>query len=287
MMVDWRDLGTNIRMGRECALLGQYDSALVYYDSCLEMLGAIIEVTVDLERRQRWIMARETLLLEQRRVNTLKKVIENLREEPSSSIATFGLGSLTFQDEVCDSWLTPSYEKFPVCYTDNRVTKRRVSSTDRIKAKTCGNAKKSSDEQIHRKKGSSHGKECRGMRKSNSQSSGIDSTRIQRTNSISGLRPSSRNKTDKTGSPGGGSSSSTGSGVESGSIADKDDLEFERKFDSAGYDKDLTECIERDIVVRDPNVHWSDIAGLSEAKRLLQEAVVLPLWLPDFFKVAS
>ena len=33
-------------------------------------------------------------------------------------------------------------------------------------------------------------------------------------------------------------------------------------------------------------VHTSrdDIAGLKEAKRLLEEAVVLPLWMPDYFK---
>lgn len=27
-----------------------------------------------------------------------------------------------------------------------------------------------------------------------------------------------------------------------------------------------------------------NIAGLKEAKRLLEEAVVLPLWMPDYFK---
>ena len=27
-----------------------------------------------------------------------------------------------------------------------------------------------------------------------------------------------------------------------------------------------------------------DIAGLNEAKRLLEEAVVLPLWMPDYFR---
>ena len=27
-----------------------------------------------------------------------------------------------------------------------------------------------------------------------------------------------------------------------------------------------------------------DIAGLKEAKRLLEEAVVLPLWMPEYFK---
>merc|ERR1711968_287172 len=32
------------------------------------------------------------------------------------------------------------------------------------------------------------------------------------------------------------------------------------------------------------NVSWDAIAGLIEAKHLLQEAVVLPLWMPDYFK---
>lgn len=41
---------------------------------------------------------------------------------------------------------------------------------------------------------------------------------------------------------------------------------------------------ERDIVQKNPNVHWDDIADLSEAKKLLEEAVVLPMWMPEFFK---
>lgn len=35
---------------------------------------------------------------------------------------------------------------------------------------------------------------------------------------------------------------------------------------------------------KNPNVRWDDIADLSEAKKLLEEAVVLPMLLPDFFK---
>eukprot|EP01113_Clastostelium_recurvatum_P033220 TRINITY_DN4367_c0_g1_i3.p1 TRINITY_DN4367_c0_g1~~TRINITY_DN4367_c0_g1_i3.p1 ORF type:complete len:312 (-),score=83.79 TRINITY_DN4367_c0_g1_i3:12-947(-) len=50
-----------------------------------------------------------------------------------------------------------------------------------------------------------------------------------------------------------------------------------------GMDKELIEMVERDVLERAPNVHWDDIAGLSEAKRLLEEAVVLPLWMPDYF----
>ena len=43
--------------------------------------------------------------------------------------------------------------------------------------------------------------------------------------------------------------------------------------------------LERDVLDSTPGVHWDDVAGLSEAKRLLEEAVVLPLWMPEYFQV--
>lgn len=49
-------------------------------------------------------------------------------------------------------------------------------------------------------------------------------------------------------------------------------------------DLELIEGVERDIVDTKVSVSWEAIAGLSEAKHLLQEAVVLPLWMPDYFK---
>ncbi|XP_023665953.2 katanin p60 ATPase-containing subunit A1 isoform X1 [Paramormyrops kingsleyae] len=57
-----------------------------------------------------------------------------------------------------------------------------------------------------------------------------------------------------------------------------------KKFDGTGYDKDLVEALERDIISQNPNVKWDDIADLEEAKKLLKEAVVLPMWMPEFFK---
>eukprot|EP00775_Hariotina_reticulata_P012382 gene12382-12516_t len=47
--------------------------------------------------------------------------------------------------------------------------------------------------------------------------------------------------------------------------------------------QELGSAISRDIYLDSPNVHWSDIAGLDEAKRLLKESVVLPLKYPDLF----
>ena len=51
-----------------------------------------------------------------------------------------------------------------------------------------------------------------------------------------------------------------------------------------GPDQELMAMLERDVLNRSPSVHWNDIAGLNEAKRILEEAVVLPLWMPDYFK---
>lgn len=58
----------------------------------------------------------------------------------------------------------------------------------------------------------------------------------------------------------------------------------ERKKRYEGPHKDLIEMIERDVMDNNPGVKWDDIAELNEAKRLLEEAVVLPLWMPDYFK---
>ncbi|KAF3524564.1 hypothetical protein F2Q69_00049865 [Brassica cretica] len=51
-----------------------------------------------------------------------------------------------------------------------------------------------------------------------------------------------------------------------------------------GPDEDLAAMLERDVLDSTPGVHWDDVAGLSEAKRLLEEAVVLPLWMPEYFQ---
>jgi katanin p60 ATPase-containing subunit A1 len=58
----------------------------------------------------------------------------------------------------------------------------------------------------------------------------------------------------------------------------------QKKYEIYGPDAELVDMLERDILQKNPNIRWDDIADLSEAKRLLEEAVVLPMWMPDFFK---
>ena len=47
--------------------------------------------------------------------------------------------------------------------------------------------------------------------------------------------------------------------------------------------RDLAHVIQRDIYTSNPNVRWNDVAGLDEAKKLLKEAVIMPVKYPQFF----
>eukprot|EP00697_Spironema_sp_BW2_P011224 gnl/Spiro4/26840_TR13343_c0_g1_i1.p1 gnl/Spiro4/26840_TR13343_c0_g1~~gnl/Spiro4/26840_TR13343_c0_g1_i1.p1 ORF type:complete len:523 (+),score=115.72 gnl/Spiro4/26840_TR13343_c0_g1_i1:48-1616(+) len=47
--------------------------------------------------------------------------------------------------------------------------------------------------------------------------------------------------------------------------------------------RDLAALVTRDICQSNPNVRWTDVVGLDDAKRLLKEAVVMPLKYPQFF----
>ncbi|CAG9794993.1 unnamed protein product [Diatraea saccharalis] len=58
----------------------------------------------------------------------------------------------------------------------------------------------------------------------------------------------------------------------------------EKVFDATGYELHLVETLERDILQRNPDVRWKDVIGLEDAKSVLQEAMVLPLVMPDYFK---
>ena len=64
----------------------------------------------------------------------------------------------------------------------------------------------------------------------------------------------------------------------------KSDFLLSRYPDGNGPDSELIEMLEREVVDTNPNVSFDDIAELSQAKNALQEAVLLPLIIPNYFK---
>ncbi|KAF7814322.1 katanin p60 ATPase-containing subunit A1 [Senna tora] len=83
----------------------------------------------------------------------------------------------------------------------------------------------------------------------------------------------------------GARASTTGKkGTGSGKSSKTDSDGKSKKGQYEGPDPDLAEMLERDVLETSPGVRWDDVAGLTEAKRLLEEAVVLPLWMPEYFQ---
>ncbi|XP_020595119.1 katanin p60 ATPase-containing subunit A1-like, partial [Phalaenopsis equestris] len=92
------------------------------------------------------------------------------------------------------------------------------------------------------------------------------------------------------GSSGVRSSASSGLTGKKGKSTSKSDSQGDaeegkiKKGQYEGPDPDLAAMLERDVLETSPGIRWDDVAGLSEAKRLLEEAVVLPLWMPEYFQ---
>ena len=53
--------------------------------------------------------------------------------------------------------------------------------------------------------------------------------------------------------------------------------------DGVGPDVDLIAMLERDVIDKNPNVSFADIAGFEDCKKCLKEAVLLPILMPHFF----
>ena len=53
--------------------------------------------------------------------------------------------------------------------------------------------------------------------------------------------------------------------------------------DFTGPDTELIKIIENDMLSDKPNISWDEIADLEDAKLILQEAVILPTFMPQFF----
>ncbi|RZC75870.1 hypothetical protein C5167_000230 [Papaver somniferum] len=60
--------------------------------------------------------------------------------------------------------------------------------------------------------------------------------------------------------------------------------EEKKRPEYEGPDPELAAMLERDVLETSPGVTWDDVAGIKDAKRLLEESVVLPLWMPEYFQ---
>jgi len=263
----------NTKLAREAALLGNYETAGVYYQGVVQQIHKHLPTLLDPSIKGKWQIAQQQLAHEYEQICSIQSTL-NLFKSDNHNGALGPVKSTTYNDSHDpDVWGSPT-PRDPDVWPSPTPVEHRAPAPVRSRP-------------VNRKDGPTKPTPGRGGK----PPSGTAATK----------RPDSRfnkagSKEDKsTPSSSGGKSSAAAAAAAAAKkdAAKQDDTKDEkiveeekdeRRFDSGGYDKDLVDMLERDIIQKDPNIHWDDIADLSEAKRLLEEAVVLPMWMPEFFK---
>jgi len=241
-MSGYSEICENARLARENALLGQYDSALVYYQGVLQQIQKLMIIVKEPSRKQKWQVARQQIAQEYEYVKDINRTLADFKRDtfnaapPPMKMRDYG-DVPTRETRDPDVWLPP-----------NPVESRPSKPVSRPVVRNIRNERNDD--------------------KSNRGAKGKAPVQSKRSNQKGVEKGPVKAKVD------------TGRKPKEEKSAD----DGEPRFDGSGYDKDLVEGLERDIVVKNPNVRWTDIAELTEAKKLLNEAVVLPLLMPDFFK---
>ncbi|GBG59456.1 hypothetical protein CBR_g38481 [Chara braunii] len=287
-------------MAREYALLGNYDTALVYFDGVISQINKHLRTVDDPVIRQKWIKCKEDLAEE---FDIVKQIdLERLafKELPGSGLrlpsprATnrqqmlFPVEEYNYDDP--DVWRPPSREAAPTITMGRRPGRVMSGATgggagrrlDRY-AGADGDGRwpsRVSGSRAADAKGSG-GVSASGLRGARGGAVGTSGRGGDGNSFGTGTRAGARVGSRK-GGGGVSSARSTPPRRDSTGASDEDKRPVRGRYE--GPDQELAAMLERDVVETSPGVRWTDIAGLTEAKRLLEEAVVLPLWMPLFFQ---
>ncbi|XP_021731923.1 katanin p60 ATPase-containing subunit A1-like [Chenopodium quinoa] len=256
-------LQDHLKLAREYAVEGLYDTAVIFFDGAIAQINKHLNTLDDPMTRSKWMNVKKAVIEETEVVKQLDAERRSFkdtpvgRRPPSPPIST--KSSFVFQplDEYPtsssgpmddpDVWRPPSRD------TNRRPTRSGPAGT-----------RKSAQDGAWARGPTKPGTTGRGAKATGSAKSGASGP---------GARSSANGK--KAGS--GKSSKGDAAG------ADSEDGKSKRGL-YEGPDEDLAAMLERDVLDSTPGVRWEDVAGLTEAKRLLEEAVVLPLWMPEYFQ---
>ncbi|GLU22155.1 hypothetical protein SLE2022_382510 [Rubroshorea leprosula] len=255
-------LQDHLKLAREYALEGLYDTSVIFFDGAIAQINKHLSTLDDPLIRAKWMNVKKAISEETDVVKQLDAERRAFKEAPGgrrpSSPPINARSSFVFQplDEYPtssgapmddpDVWRPPSQDN----------TSRRPARAGQMGAR----------------KSAQDGAWARGSTRTSTTGRGAKVGGSSRTNT--GVRASTTGK------------KGTGSGKSSKGEAMNGDAEDgkSKRGQYEGPDPDLAAMLERDVLETTPGVRWDDVAGLTEAKRLLEEAVVLPLWMPEYFQ---
>ncbi|KAJ1429092.1 Vps4 oligomerization, C-terminal [Sesbania bispinosa] len=258
-------LQEHLKLAREYALEGLYDTSIIFFDGALAQINKHLNTVDDPLIRAKWMNVKKALSEETEVVKQLDAERRAFKDNPvgrrPSSPPISTKSSFVFQplDEY------PTSSSGPIDDPDVwRPPSRDTSSRRPTRPGQMGTRKSPQD-----------GAWARGSTRTGTTGRGAKAGATSRVNS--GARAST---TGKKGSVS-GKSSKIDTPVTNGDAAEDGKS---KKGQYEGPDPELAAMLERDVLETSPGVRWDDVAGLTEAKRLLEEAVVLPLWMPEYFQ---
>lgn len=277
--VSTSEICENAKLAREMAFMGNYDTAGIYYETVLQMLQKLLLGMSEPSRRGRWTLVQSHISKEYNELKeiqkTLTEITMDLKNAPLLARTRYHVTEEHAKDPAAwfkadpDIW-SPAPNRDPDVWPAPEKPPPRSL-----------NYRAATDRKNPGKSGKGPGGNVKGgppLKKPDS------SKRL-----VNGKITSARNKSSSISlvSPDGTKSNDTTT-KENRDDDGKDEEsphEDEKKFEPATHlDGDLVDMLERDILQKNPNIRWDDIADLQEAKRLLEEAVVLPMWMPEYFK---
>ncbi|XP_058057936.1 katanin p60 ATPase-containing subunit A-like 1 [Anopheles bellator] len=304
----------NTRLAREMAMVGNYDSAGIYYEGVLQMLRKLLVGLHEPLKKGKWLAIQQEISKEYNQMKQTQKTITeitmDLQNAPLQARIQTPLHETTKDPAAWfradpDVWMPP-----PIRRVDPDVwapapdmpqvsdQRRSVAPRTQSRSGTALNRKSEVNRRNAATKSATASSSTVGRAKAGqSRATGPTNGSASRTSTLSRAHRSQGAASSSSAGPRGaapvGETNGTASEKSDKEKADDDDAngggstpeEAERKFEPASHgDVDLVDMLERDILQKNPNIHWDDIADLHEAKRLLEEAVVLPMWMPDYFK---
>lgn len=269
------ELSLNAKLAREMAMSGNYDSSGIYYETVLENVQKLLLGCSDATRRGKYALIQQQLIKEYTKLKELQKTLSGITMDLQSmpiqkaqnyhQPQSYNHNAMNNDSPTKDFWFGTPKVNEPKAYHDpDRWSPPPGPSRFQKPTKNAKN----------------EGKKAPGKpTSSRGRPSGMPADVKSK---VGNAKPVAR----KTMSSAGGKDSEKGEKKDDTENENEEAQEDpEKKFEPSSHaDVDLVDMLERDILQKNPNIHWDDIADLHEAKRLLEEAVVLPMWMPDYFK---
>ncbi|KAH8416970.1 hypothetical protein KR222_000580, partial [Zaprionus bogoriensis] len=294
----------NAKLARDMALTGNYDSACIYYEGLQGMLARLLKSTVDPMRKGKWSMINQQINQEHAKIKAIQRTLQDISLDLQTSKFSHKLRSQLSDESNVNkdpaAWFKPDPDiwtpppKDPDVWGPPKpppsiqtVGRRATTSSSRrtVNAPT-SSSRPSTIPQSTARNGPAAARSNRNSASTSSSARGAAGVngraagrKLSTSNSNNNNNNNNESKDDD--ATGTGSNGTTADG----DVGEQQAGEEERKFQPNNHiEAELVDILERDILQKDPKVRWSDIADLHDAKRLLEEAVVLPMLMPDYFK---